>query len=288
LANLYYHQPLLVEISRSFHATSQQVGLSSETSGLTWADVDFENRRLIVRSAKAEGHEGREDREFPIRPELLRRLQEAFDVEKAVPIGEARICGHTGGWIDEVLKKAIEAAGVKPWADLWRKARSSSEKQLQLEKHRSEAIAGWHGHSEKIAKKHYRTGILDSEFDAVAFPGGRPVQNPVQDAHVSGCTDAHRVAGAAKGDSVSGVGAGTCGPVREDASELQIAATGVEPVADSQVLAENEGVGKATGAKSGAWGAICDAWPSLSSGDRDRVANFVRDLVSRPGQGGGR
>ena len=57
VANLYYHQPLLVEISRSFHATSQQVGLVATLTQVGYAagmllflplaDL-IDRRRLIV------------------------------------------------------------------------------------------------------------------------------------------------------------------------------------------------------------------------------------------------
>jgi integrase len=51
----------------------------SEHFALTWADVDWERERFLVRSSKTEHHEGKAERWVPVFPELRPYLEAAFD-----------------------------------------------------------------------------------------------------------------------------------------------------------------------------------------------------------------
>lgn len=53
----------------------------SETLSLRWEDIDWNTRRMIVRSPKTEHHEGKGSRVVPIFPELLPYLKDAYDRE---------------------------------------------------------------------------------------------------------------------------------------------------------------------------------------------------------------
>ncbi len=45
--------------------------MGSEVRQLAWADVDWEQQRILIRSPKTERYEGRETRWIPVFPELV-------------------------------------------------------------------------------------------------------------------------------------------------------------------------------------------------------------------------
>jgi len=98
----------------------------SELVALTWADVNLETNRLVVRSPKLEKSSTGGVRVVPILPELLPYLRDAFD---AAPEGEKLVVPTLGkalsGNLRTEMRRAIERAGLVPWQRTFQNLRSS-------------------------------------------------------------------------------------------------------------------------------------------------------------------
>lgn len=152
----------------------------SETLALRWGDINWETGVINVRSPKTQHHEGHESRQVPIFPELKPFLEAAWD---AAPVGsEYVIIKHRGQKknLRTALATIIVRAGLTPWPKPFQNMRSSRATELAAA-FPGHVAAGWLGHSELVAMKHYwRTTDADIQ-KALTTPTG-PVQNPVQSA----------------------------------------------------------------------------------------------------------
>src|SRR5262249_17913031 len=97
----------------------------SETHRLTWADVDWDRRRLSVFASKT-----RTTRIVPIVPRLFQTLQDAFD---AAPERSERIVTLSRNNLHRGLEAILNRAGLAPWDDLYQALRRSCETQWALE-----------------------------------------------------------------------------------------------------------------------------------------------------------
>ena len=139
--------------------------MPSETDGLTWHDVDWDRRRLRIRSPKTERFEGKAERVTPITPRLLELLQTAFD---EAPEGATLVVTLPGNNRHRNLQEIIRRAGLEPWPDLFHALRRScaTDWAKTLPGH---AVARFLGHSEAVSRAHYLK-IDDDVFDAVTGP----------------------------------------------------------------------------------------------------------------------
>jgi integrase len=132
----------------------------SELNGLTWADVDFVSRRILIRSPKTKHHGGEHVmRSVPLFPELLPYLEalaESVGVGMDVPLSapvfpmaiDPRVNLRTG------LSRMIVRAGLSVWDKLFVNLRSSRETEL-LAVYPATDVCRWMGHSPAVAAKFY-------------------------------------------------------------------------------------------------------------------------------------
>ncbi|QNN24316.1 site-specific integrase [Planctomycetales bacterium ZRK34] len=136
----------------------------SESAALTWADVDWENRRLVIHSPKTERHDGHDKRVIPLFAEIEAPLREVF--EKAAE-GALHVLPflrtRTAASLRKPLEKAITAAGLNVWPRLWHNLRASRQTELE-ERHPSHVVCTWLGNSESVARAHYLQ-VRDSDYD---------------------------------------------------------------------------------------------------------------------------
>lgn len=211
----------------------------SEHLALTWADVDWAGNRILVRSAKTEGHDGRAYRYVPLFPELLPHLREAF--ERAEPGATWVVSRYRDRNCNlrTHLRRIIRRAGLAPWPRLFHNLRSSRQTEL-AERFPIHVVCAWLGNTRAVASDHYLQ-VTPEHFDAAAAGVGtltgsasKAAQNP-----------AHRaVQKAAQQAAASGGGPSQeCGFDRESPSETrdyantgdgprnrQVTPTGFEPV----------------------------------------------------------
>lgn len=138
------------------------VRVPSEIVPLTWNDIDWENRRVVITSPKTERHSGGDKRVCPIFPEVFSVLQDVFDTapEGAVYIFPSVRSGKKN--LRTWLKRAILKAGLTPWPRLWQNFRATRSTEL-ADQFPSHVAVAWLGHTEKIADWHYRQ-VTDDHF----------------------------------------------------------------------------------------------------------------------------
>ncbi|MBX3354857.1 MAG: phage integrase SAM-like domain-containing protein [Phycisphaeraceae bacterium] len=152
--------------------------VSSESHLLTWADVDFNRGRLVVRSPKTERWEGHGERVVPITAPLMALLQARFD---SCPEGEERLITMNGkGALIKPVRRIWARAGVEPWQRLWQTLRSSCEKEWAMSFPQF-AVSKWIGHSIEVSGRHYANAVPDELYDKAAHSAQRQAQRDLQE-----------------------------------------------------------------------------------------------------------
>jgi len=213
---------------RAIAALVRYAGLRcpSELQTLRWGDVNWEHGRLMVRSPKTAGYEGKAVRVVPMGKELRPILQDLFDraevgVEAVVPrLHDPKMNLRT------TFYKIIAKAGEKPWPRLFHNMRASCACDW-VEKFPAHVVAAWLGHSPLIAAQHYLQ-TRDAHFDLAAGVGGGVEQaaaNPATQARRSGHTGQQpKTQNPQNSCELVGVGV-SCDPVKNEA----MGAEGFEP-----------------------------------------------------------
>ncbi|MCW5776507.1 MAG: tyrosine-type recombinase/integrase [Phycisphaeraceae bacterium] len=146
----------------------------SETSLLTWADIDWDGCVMRVRSPKTERHPGHEQRIVPIVPRLMELLERR---RAECPKGEQRLVTiRSAGGRRRKMVAVMEAAGVEPWDDTWQTLRHSCEIQWMNEGHAAYVVCRWLGHTLSVSARHYTIAIPD---EVLARVTGRKVTQKV-------------------------------------------------------------------------------------------------------------
>jgi len=137
----------------------------SELSGLTWADVDLLDRRLVVASPKTSRYEGHESRSVPIAPRLAPLLEDLYELaEEGEPLLFPGLANSSN--LRTTFTKIIRRAGLTPWPRLFQNLRASCATDWAAAFPNRDAAA-WLGHSPMIAAQHY-TKPRDEHFRQAA------------------------------------------------------------------------------------------------------------------------
>ena len=141
----------------------------SELVGLTWADVDFVSKRIVLKSPKTKHHGGEHAlRSCPMFPELvpfLEKLSEAVGPGILIPLSSPvfPVACDPGTNLRTTLSRLVVQAGLTPWQKLFVNLRSSRETEL-LAVFPVADVCNWFGHSPAVAARFYaqsRTEIAD-------------------------------------------------------------------------------------------------------------------------------
>jgi integrase len=156
----------------------------SESLLLRWADINWEQGKMLVRSPKTEHHAGGESRFVPIFPELRLLLLEAF--EQAEPGAEFVIARHRKGGLNlrTHLQRLMAKAGVKPWPKLFQNLRSTRQTEL-AESWPEHVVCAWLGNSRIVAREHYLQ-VTDEHFRQAAEVNSA-AQNAAQQPSATPC-----------------------------------------------------------------------------------------------------
>ena len=150
----------------------------SEHLGLRWSDVDWARERILVRSPKTEGHDGRESRMLPMFPEIKTHLLTVFSdaAEKA----EYVITRHRDrkvNWRTQ-MGRIIARAGLTQWPRMFHNLRATRQTELAA-RFPIHVVCAWLGNTQAVAQDHYLS-VRDSDYDAALLPVGA---GPDQTAH---------------------------------------------------------------------------------------------------------
>ena len=143
---------------------------TSETLAVRWEDVDWEKKRLLVRSSKTERHFGKESRVIPLFPEMRVELEKQFD--QAEEGGSPYIIDRwreSEANLRTQFSRIIFRAGLQQWADPFQNLRRSRDIELST-RYPAHVAAEWMGHSPKVAEKHYLFATDDDFRNALEEP----------------------------------------------------------------------------------------------------------------------
>lgn len=148
----------------------------TEIRSLRWADVIWDQSRIIVRSSKTERFEGKEQREIPIFAEIADALMDAFHL--AQPQSEFVFARLRGVTLRTMAMKIVARAGVEQWPRLFQNLRSSCETDLVV-RHKMHVACAWIGNSAGVALKHYLQ-VTPSDFDMAVVGAEKSAVTPLQ------------------------------------------------------------------------------------------------------------
>jgi len=167
---------------RAFIAFCRLIGprVPSELAGLTWADVNFTTRRVVIRSPKTKHHGGAHAmRPVPLFPEVLPYLEDLASVVRpgvGVPMTAAVFPRAVDPAVNlrTQFNRLIVRAGLVPWEKLFVNLRSSRETEL-LAVYPAADVCRWMGHSPAVAARFYaqaRPEIADrAATETTVLPG---------------------------------------------------------------------------------------------------------------------
>jgi integrase len=179
---------------RAMIALSRFGGLRvpSELLPLRWADIDWDNGKVLVRSPKTE-RQGKSSRIVPLFPELRRYLMEAFEVADE---GAEFVVGRYRDATQNLrthFERIITRAGVKPWPRLWHNLRASRQTELAA-KWPLHVVCNWIGNTKDIAAEHYLR-VTDADYAAASCVDSKIVdvifKPGAESGAVGGGTDPH-------------------------------------------------------------------------------------------------
>jgi integrase len=134
----------------------------SEALELRWGDIDWERRRMVIRSPKTR-RKGYGARIVPIFPELAPHLEQAWE---AAPEGAEFVITRyrtTEVNLRTQLTRYILKAGLKPWPKLFVAMRQSRAIELARE-YPAHVATAWLGHSAQVAMRHYWR-VTEADFE---------------------------------------------------------------------------------------------------------------------------
>ncbi|MBX3435415.1 MAG: site-specific integrase [Pirellulales bacterium] len=176
---------------RLIFALARYAGLRcpSELLALTWADVNWAESRLLVRSAKTAHHEGKATRLVPIFPELRPCLEQVWDEAEPGALDVVTRYRTANVNLRTQLERIIRRAGLESWPKLFQNLRASRATELASE-FPAHVAAAWLGHSTLVANKHYWQ-VTDADYAKAAGGGAEAAQNAAQSAHATGRGESH-------------------------------------------------------------------------------------------------
>jgi len=128
----------------------------SEVYELRWIDIDWAANTLLIHSPKGKRYEHRKTRLIPLFPSIRPILQQ---MHESAQVGSIHVCERFKDSANKTmrshLESAIKLANVPQWAKLWNNLRASCRTDLE-ERFPVHVCDDWLGHSDAVARKHYK------------------------------------------------------------------------------------------------------------------------------------
>lgn len=153
----------------------------SEPLALTWQDVDWERKRIVIHSIKTEHHTDKATRIIPLFPEIETHLRNVFD---AAPEGSTHVITRYRSTTQNLrthFERIITRAGVAPWPKLWHNLRASRQTELARD-YPIHVVCQWIGNSKDVAMDHYLQ-TTDADYERATAKPIEPTAKPIGKAH---------------------------------------------------------------------------------------------------------
>ena len=148
----------------------------SETLGLKWTDVDWENGKLTIDSPKT-ARQGKPFRVVPLFPEIRPFLERAFDLAPEGATSVVRRYSDKNQNLRTEFMRIIKRAGIDDvWPRLFHNLRASRQTEL-TDQFPNHVVARWLGNSVKTAERHYLS-TTDEHFRRAASGSATIVAEP--------------------------------------------------------------------------------------------------------------
>lgn len=134
-----------------------------EAQRLTWADVDWNERRLVVRTPEGRATTKHKYREVPLVPQLYAMLQRRYEAcgDGSMPVGP-----QAASTVYLRLRTAAKAVGLPDYGKPLHALRAMRESEW-LYNYPVLTVTAWLGHSPRVAQQHYAKPLA-REFDAAS------------------------------------------------------------------------------------------------------------------------
>ena len=127
----------------------------SEVAEMNWDDIDWDNKRVTVRSPKTI-RQGKPSRVIPLFSELASNLTR-FDRTNGLIVPDAKRNNS------QELKRLLTKLDIPKWKRLFQNLRASCETDLIKAGHPAHVVAYWMGHTPTVAMKHYLQ-VTDDDY----------------------------------------------------------------------------------------------------------------------------
>lgn len=152
----------------------------SETHGLKWSMIDWQESKMTVPSVKTEHHPGHAQRTTPITLKLMKILVAHYHATTPKP-DDPLVRIKPGRYMRTQMRKIIDKAGLEQWPKVFQALRQSCDIEWSMI-YPEFAVDLWLGHSKRISRKHYKNIVPDQLHEQIT--GVRTtesvVHNPVQ------------------------------------------------------------------------------------------------------------
>jgi integrase len=142
--------------------------IPSEIRDLRWRDIDWEKRRMIIRSPKLARYEDKAERCVAIFPEVFVFLQELRRLRPEASEDDnifSRTFAHRSS-LRIYIDHCCRAAGIKLWPKLFINLRASHVNDINRA-FPSYVCHTWNGHSQEVANAHYML-IREEDYQRAA------------------------------------------------------------------------------------------------------------------------
>ncbi len=159
----------------------------SESLGLRWADINWSENRMLVRSPKTAHYPNGASRIVPIFAELKPYLIEAFEAAEEGAVYCISRYRQASSNLRTQAHRIIKRAGLKPWPRTFQNLRASRETEL-TDNFPLKTVTSWLGNSPTIALKHY-CSVREEDFERAAQNPAHLAQKAAQSGAVQGSTE---------------------------------------------------------------------------------------------------
>lgn len=142
--------------------------IPSEITEFKWEQVDWQNNRITVPQPKLKRFEGKKQRTFPLFPELVPVLREAWENAEDGSVYVLPSLRGDAKNLRTTFLRIIRSAGLTPWGKPFQNLRSTRATELG-DQFPIKVVSEWLGHDPSIALSNYHQ-VTQEHWDRAVSP----------------------------------------------------------------------------------------------------------------------